>query len=189
LRDVARRARHDVLVTIDDRVRLEGDILTRLSSMLGSGDDVASASCLLLGETIIKKQAVLQPGSGGLFPSGVSFIAGPAMSFAEPNVSNVLQDMTYPVVANTLHLTAWRRCHPRHLPISADPVPPDAEDIALGLTLTRAGYRNLCTTQFSATITGDHARRDAIDPLGNAVLQPGQWQDLLDRVTIVRELF
>ena len=189
LRDVARRARHDVLVTIDDRVRLDGDILSRLASLLGDDGDIASASCLLLGEIVIKKQAVLQAGSGGLFPAGVSFITGPTMSFAEPDVSNILRDMTYPVVANTLHLTAWRRSILADLPMPADPVPRSAEDIELGLTLTRAGYRNLCTTRLSATMIGNPVRRDAIDPLGSAILQPGRWQELLDRVTLVRELF
>jgi len=189
VREVARRARHDLMVTIDDRVRFDREILSRLASLLGSGGDVASASCLMLGEVVIKKQAVLQPGSGGLFPAGVSFIAGPAMSFAEPNVANVLRDMTYPVVANTLHLTAWNRALLAELPKSAGPVPRSAEDIELGLTLTRAGYRNLCTTRFSATMTGNPPRRDAIDPLGSAILQPGRWQELLDRVTVVRELF
>jgi hypothetical protein len=97
--------------------------------------------------------------------------------------------MTYPVVANTLHLTAWNRALLAELPKSADPVPRSAEDIELGLTLTRAGYRNLCTTRFSATMTGNPPRRDAIDPLGSTILQPGRWQELLDRVTVVRELF
>lgn len=189
LRDVARAARYDVLVTIDDRVRLAGDTLRHLAMLLDSSGDIASASCLLLGETITKNQVVLQPGSGGLFPSGVSFIGGPAMSFAEPDVSDALRDMTYPVVANTFALTVWRRGPLADLPSPVDRVARGAEDIGIGFDLTRAGFRNLCTTTCSAPITGDHTRRDAIDPLGNAVLQPGQWQDLLGRVTLVRELF
>jgi hypothetical protein len=189
LRQLAREARHDVLLTIDDRVRLEGDTLTRLLAMLDGDADIASASCLLVNETIVKKQVVLQPGSGGLFPSGVSFLRGPAMAFAEPDVSTVLRDMTFPVVANSLALTVWRRSSLAGLPDPAAPIPRGADDLATGLDLTRSGCRNLYTTLFSAAIVGNRGRRDAIDPVGTTVIAPGQWQDLLDRVTIVRELY
>ena len=189
LRDVALAAQTGMLLTIDDRVRLDGDTLQRLAQLLESGDDVASASCLLLRESVVKKHVVLQPGAGGIFPSAVSFIAGPAMAFSEPDVSVTLRDLTYPVIANTMALTLWRRGALADLPAATVPVPRGTEDIGIGLELTLAGHRNLCTTTFAASISGDYARRDAIDPLGTAVLRPGQWQDLLGRVTLVRELF
>jgi hypothetical protein len=189
LRQLAREAQHDLLLTIDDAVRLEGDTLSRLVEVLDSDDQAASASCLLVGEMIVKKQSVLRPGSAGIFPAGVSFVGGPAMVFAEPDVSDILRDMTYPVVANTMALAVWRRGLLAGLPDPFGLVPRNADDIAVGLDLTRSGYRNLCTTRFSASRAGDHGRRDAIDPLGGAAVAPGQWQDLLDRVTIVRELY
>ncbi len=69
------------------------------------------------------------------------------------------------------------------------PVPAAGEDIRLGLDLMQAGYRNWCTTQVSARLAGSYAPRDMIDPVGAAYLQPERWEDILGRVTVVRELF
>jgi hypothetical protein len=189
LRDVAREARHDLLLTMDEDVSLTPGLLPRLWEILNGADDVASTSCLLLGETVLKKQVVLRPGAGGLFPAGVSFARGPAMAFNEPDVSGALEGLTYPVVANRLALAMWRKAALADLPCAAGRVPRQFEDISFGLELLRAGYRNLCTTTVQARISGVNDRRDTIDPVGTAYLQPGAWEDLLGRVTILRELF
>lgn len=190
LRDLARNARHDTLLTVSDRVRLEDPrVIVELCDLLQSHPKVASASCTLLAEAIVKKRAVIQPGSGGLFPARVSFAASPRLAFYEPDVNDALADLTYPVAANTLLLTVWRSSALAGLPLPKGPVPAAAADVRLGLDLLEAGYQNLCTSQLRAVIQGPYSRRDAIDPAGAAYAEPQRWAHLLPRVTLVQELF
>lgn len=189
LREIAGGVRHGTLLTVSERVGLDGPTLSALLDLLRSEETAGSASCALLSEKIIKKKAVLQPASGGLFPAGVSFASAPRLSFGEPDALQALPDLAYPVVANTLWLTVWRSGALAALPRSAGPTPAGAEDIRLGLDLMQAGYRNWCTTKVSARIAGPYVPRDMIDPVGAAYLQPERWEDLLGRVAVIRELF
>jgi hypothetical protein len=190
LRELARSARHEVLLTISDRVELNGMAqLGTICDLLNSDPKIASASCVLLGDAIFKKQVVLEPASGGLFPARVSFASSPRLAFSEPDVLQALPNMAYPVVANTHHFTTWRRDALTQLPAPQGPVPPMAADIRIGLDLMEAGFRNVCTSEVRARISGPYSRRDAIDPVGSAYLQPGRWEEILGRVTVLRELF
>jgi hypothetical protein len=92
-------------------------------------------------------------------------------------------------VANTRHLTAWRCRALADLPEANRAGSPVSEDIRIGLDLTRAGFRNWCTTQVTARLSGSYVARDMIDPVGPGYLPPDRWQDILSRVTVVRELF
>jgi hypothetical protein len=187
---LARGACHDLLLTISDRVNFDDrGVLTSLSAILAGDQNVASVACLLLGEARFKNETVLQPATGGLFPAGVSFARSPRLTFFEPDVLQALPEQTYSVVANTFLLTLWRT---RPLAELADPMGPiqaPSRDIRLGLDLMAAGYRNLCTTQVKANLSGFYVRRDAIDPLGSAYLQPRDWEEVLSKVTVLRELF
>jgi hypothetical protein len=104
-------------------------------------------------------------------------------------VLQALPNLTYPVVANTLLLTAFRRKALLDVPMPVGPVPPTVSDIRLGLDLLNAGYRNLCTTKFGAELAGNYVRRDSIDPVGAAYVNPDRWQTILSEVAFVRELF
>ena len=178
------------MLNISDRVRLDDPAaLGFLFELLHGDEAIGSASCVLMGEKIIKKEAVLQPASGGIFPSGVSFSTAPHLSFVEPDVLELLPDLTYPVVANTLLLTLFRRSALATLARPTGPVPATALDIRIGLDLMDAGYGNWCTTRVAAALCGPHHRRDSIDPFGGAYAQPQRWADLLGRVSLVRELF
>lgn len=189
LPEIAAKARHDLLLTISDRVSLnDPHTLKTLSAML-EDEQVASASCVLLTEASLKKQAVLQPAAGGLFPAAVSFVTSPTLTFAEPDVLQALPDLTYPVVANTLLLTLWRRRALADLPRRLVPVPSSSSDIRIGLALADRGLRSLCTTEVCAKLAGRYVRRDAIDPIGQTYLDPQHWQQLLGRVTLLRQLF
>jgi hypothetical protein len=189
LRAASAQAKHDLLLTISDKVDLgDGAVLDTLAEML-SAQQVASASCLLLREVSLKKQKVLQPATGGLFPAGVSFATAPSLTFAEPDVLQALRDATYPVVANTLHLTLWRTSALADLPRPSRPLPASAQDIEVGLALAERGFISLCTTKVSARLGGDYSPRDAIDPIGQSRLDPGDWQQLLRRVMLLRQLF
>jgi hypothetical protein len=137
----------------------------------------------------VKKDRVSQPAFGGIFPAGVSFSSSPRLSFSEPDLLEALPSSTYPVVANTFNLTEWDRSALARLPELDGPIPTREADIRLGLDLMEIGYRSLCTTTVSATIDGPYLRRDAIDPMGAAYLQPRRWEHILKNVTILRELF
>jgi hypothetical protein len=104
-------------------------------------------------------------------------------------VLEALPDSIYPVVANTLHLTLWRRNALAGLPKPARPLPASATHIQIGLALAERGLVSLCTTRVSARLHGDYAPRDAIDPIGQSRLTPSDWQQLLGRVTLLRQLF
>ncbi len=186
---VAAQAKHDQLLTITDQVDLsDGSVLDTLAGML-KNKKVASASCLLLREVLLKKQKVLQPATGGLFPAGVSFATSPSLTFAEPDVQQALPDLTYPVVANTLQLTLWRTSALASLPRPSRPLPASASDISIGLALAERGLVSLCTTKVSARLNGDYEPRDAIDPIGQSRLSPQDWQQLLGCVTLLRQMF
>jgi hypothetical protein len=189
LRDIAKIAQNELLLSLSDRVQLhDPSVLAALSSLLQQDEAAGSASCVLLGERMIKKSLVLEPGTGGLFPSGISFASAPSLSFAEPDVLDALPHLTYPVVANTLLLTLFRRSALAALRRPSAAVPEAAADIRIGLDLIEAGYRNWCTTSFGATLSGPHERRDCIDPFGGNYLEPERWADVLKRVTLIREL-
>ena len=190
LREVARNVKHEILLSISDLIRLDDpEALATLDSMLHHDASAGSVSCALLGETIVKRQTVLQPACGGLFPAGVSFATSPRLSFREPDVLQALPHQTYPVVANTMLLAMFRKDAIASLPQLSRPVPAMAADIRLGLDLMEAGRRNWCTTKTTATLMGDYARRDAIDPVGGRYVDPNRWGELLPRITLVRELF
>jgi hypothetical protein len=189
LRQIADSAQHEILLTISDRIDPDdARALGALLDILRRHESAASASCALLAEKIIKKQVVLQPASGGLFPTGVSFLNGPRLSFGEPDVLQALPDLTYPVLANTMLLTTWRRSALAELPKVPMPGAPGAQDVRVGLDLLRQGYRNWCTTKVTARLSGPYVPRDQIDPVGAGYLPPAGWEDILNRVTLVREL-
>jgi hypothetical protein len=189
LRSIAHEARHATLLTLSDQVRLcDPATLRTLCSLLESGDTIGSVSCALVGEAIVKRKVVAQPGVGGLFPSGVSFATAPNLSFFEPDVIDALPELTYPVVANTLSLSVFRKSALSKLAIPRGPVRSIASDVRLGLDLMRAGYGNWCTTRVTAGLRGPYARRDSIDPVGGRYLAGESWAQILSNVTLLREL-
>ena len=190
LREIAREANGETLLTLNDRIEPgDGCALPALLDLLQRRETAGSVGCALLAETVIKKETVLQPASGGFFPTGVSFVSGPHLSFGEPDALQALPDLTYAVAANTRHLTVWRRRALAELPAVPGSASAALDDIRTGLDLMRAGYRNWCTTQVTARLSGSYAARDMIDPVGPGYLSADRWQDILSRVTVIRELF
>ncbi|QIK78068.1 hypothetical protein G7077_03220 [Sphingomonas piscis] len=190
LREIAKDIRADTLLTLSDRVVLrDGAALCAVLEMLKRRDTAASASCALLAEKIVKKDVVLQPASGGLFPTGVSLVRGPSLTFGEPDVLQALPDLEYQVAANTLLFTAWRRAALADLQNVPGTRSSISEDVRLGLELLRSGYTNWCTTRVTARLSGPYAPRDEIDPVGPGFMAVPRWEDVLGKVTLVRELF
>lgn len=190
LRSLARASDARLILTIDDRVVIyDPQTLRRLAVLIDSRPHVASASCLLLGERVVKKHSVLQPASGGLFPSRVSFASAPLLGFNEPDTFQSLPYADYAVAANTLLLTLWKRELLAALPLADGPLPAMAADLALGLEALAAGCGHLCSSKIRAGYLGEYTRRDEIDPVGTQYLRPALWEDVFRRVTVLRELF
>jgi hypothetical protein len=188
--DLAGAARHQFMLTLSDRVKLDGRAtIDELCRLLKEDESIGSMSCALSGEMILKSQAAIQPTSGGLFPSRVSFATSPHLEFYEPDVLQPLLDLTYPVVANTSVLTLWRTRAIAELSRRTSAARSVAADIRVSLDLMKAGYRNVCTTKVQAKVLGSQKRRDTIDPLGSVYLEPSEWADIVSRVCVLRELF
>jgi hypothetical protein len=189
LREVAASARHPRLLTISDSIILDDESsLSELDQVLATQPEVASAACLVVQESVIKKEVVLRPASCGLFPARVSFAAAPRLAFAEPDVSEALPNMRYPVVANSFAMTLWRTAALAALPAPRGGTARNAADIRLGLDLLSAGFTNVCSTRAAVRLAGSYRRRDSIDPVGGGYADPDQWQQILGRVTLVRAL-
>jgi hypothetical protein len=188
LNRVARTASHEMLLTISDRVSFAPGSLATLCALLNDDPSVASASCVAVGEPIIRKHGVQTQSAGGLFPAGWSFVGAPHLSFSEPDVLQALGQLTYPVVANSFLLTVWRKSALSAVEMPASLVDTDNEDLRIGLQLTLAGHTNLCTTDVQARLLGNYVRRDLIDPIGMAHVPPDRSADVLNRVTLLREL-
>lgn len=178
------------LLSLSDRIELgDGAVLDHLWSMGEDDPTVGSVSCLLVSDRIIKKQTVLEPASGGLFPAGVSLIRAPRIAFCEPDVTLALQGAHYPVVANSWQLALWNREVLASLQPAAYAGLPHEAEIGLGLDLLAAGFSSMCTAAISARIRGPVSRCDVIDPLGGTRSEFARWEAILDRVTLLRELF
>ncbi len=189
LREIAREASHETVLTVSDRIEPSAEALGALLDLIGREESIASASCAVLSEKILKREIVLQPASGGLFATGVSFASGPRLAFGEPDALQALPGLAYPVIANTLLFTAWRRDALCALPPVPGTGPANSEDVRIGIDLMRAGYRSWCTTRAAVRLRGPYVRRDGIDPVGAGYLPVGDWEELLDRVTVVRQLW
>jgi hypothetical protein len=190
LRQIAAKAEADTVLTISDRMRFSSpDVLHGLSGLLADDPQAASASCHLLVQAAVKKRSVLQTATGGLFPAGVSFESSPRLAFSEPDVHMALEGIDYPVVANTHFLAMWRTSALRDLPRLGGGRSRRAAEIEVGLALVEAGFRNICSGRHKAQITGPYQLRDQLDPIDSAYIRPRDWEALLGRVTVVRELF
>ncbi len=164
------------------------DTLAGLQDLLACDPQAGSISCALLHEAVFKKQARLQVASAGIFPAQVSFATAPRLGVTEPDAPDALPRATYPVIANGFGLCLIRpdaieaTRAARAQPFGA------VADLQFGLDAFAAGWRSLCTTAIRAGTTRAPSRRDEIDPLGLACLLPARWDDLLSRVTVLREL-
>lgn len=178
-----------ILILDESVIFQDPRILPKMAAELLSRDDIASIGCTLMYQGIKGKSVVLQFGSAGLFPAGVSFVSAPRLAVVEPNILKALPACTYPVLANTFQACLIRRaaiadtCKAR-----ADLVGAAAVDLHFGLSTQAAGWRNLCTSIVRAGTTRAPSGRDEIDPFGLDCLAPARWDQLLSSVTVLREL-
>lgn len=190
IKELAALARYEFMLTLSDRVKFDGsEAISKLFEVIQEDETIASVGCALMGEASLKSHSVARPVYAGLFPSRVSFATSPHLAFYEPDVGDSLSNSTYPVIANNSLLALWRTGTLASLPRPTGPVPTRAADIQIGLEVMKTGHRNLCTTKTSAELRGPYVPRDTIDPLGSTNLEPGSWESIISRVTLLRELF
>lgn len=190
--DLARAAalaRHDEILTLDDRVVLsDGRALAALRSMLASSSDIGSAACTLLRETISGNAAELAA-SGGMFPARISLLSAPALVIEEPDTGETLPLATYPVIGAALDFALLRRDAILSAAEQIAAVGPDQADTAFALAASGAGYVHLVTSAVAVGTTAPpRAKRSEMDPVGLGALRARKWDRLLASVTILKEL-
>ena len=189
---LAQAARHDMILHLADTTVLHDPrSLSVLCALLAADDSVASASCLMLREIDYKGTARLQPAAGGLFPNRVSLSTAPRLIFAAPDCLGPLPMATWPVVANLLDLVLIRKAALlAAAPRLAGLWPMEgATDLAFGLAALGEGGCHLCTSVVRATtLTPATPGRDDMDPVSLTHIEPGRWDDLLGRVTLLQDL-
>ena len=191
LDEIAGVSASDMVLLLDEAVVLyDPATLAGLSDILTQSTDAGAVSCALLHEAEFRKSTRVQVASAGLFPTGLSFVAAPRLSVAAPDVLQALPRATYPVLANSFELCLLRRAAiTATAPARAGDWGDVAADLKFGLDAQEAGWRSLCTTRLRGGTTRAPRLRDEIDPLGLAVIQPAQWEELISGVTLVRELY
>lgn len=180
----------ETILLLDEAVVLQDPrIFSTLAAELSADDAISSVSCALMHEDLLGKSTVLQFGSAGLFPAGVSLMSAPRLTVIEPNILKALPATTYPVLANTFSVCLVRRAA---LDATADTrlgfVGTGAADLHFGLSTNAKGWRNLCTSIARAGTTRPPSGRDEIDPFGLSCIHPSSWDQLLNTVTILQEL-
>jgi hypothetical protein len=189
----------DTVLLADDRMLLADlRILQTLHTMLTADPRVATAACVMMRERPMQKGTELKTGSGGFFPMQVSMITAPQLVFGEPDCLGALPGATWPVAANSLDLLLVRREAIRAAVArraglfdryGSGTHEDGTADIRFGLDVIAAGGLNLCTSAVrSGTTAPRPLARDEMDPLGQADLAPTCRDDLLTRLTLLREV-
>lgn len=167
----------------DTMVLHDARTVETLLTLLGT-ERTATASCVILRESALRKGSVLNFESGGYFPSHVSLLSAPRLILSLPDCRDALPDMTYPVIANDPGFFMLRNDAAAALSGGAEAAP----GIAYALKALAAGYRHLCTSVVRATSLKAASRREMSDPPGINHLGTRQWQAVLASVTLLKGL-
>ncbi|MEM9811052.1 MAG: hypothetical protein AAF913_00140 [Pseudomonadota bacterium] len=151
-------------------------------------EGVGAASCLLAEKSFSGRHAGPAVATGGWFPTGISFLTSPAVTFGRPDVLGALPDATYPVAAAGPELVLFRAEALADLDaITPNPVG-DAALLQLALANADAGRAHVITTAVRAVCLDPLARRDIPDPAGPGAVPVRRLLEIVDRVTAVREV-
>lgn len=181
------------LLLAEDRTLLyDPRTLQTFRAMLASGS-VASAACVTLHEEAAGKSTIVRNESGGYFPSRISFVGGPHLVFDLPDILAALPHATYPVAANAFSAAlispgALAAAGPRLAVWCGNGAASALDPLAFGLAALAEGWQHLCTSVVRAATVRPRRRADRTEPALSRVVAPARWEDLLNRVTVVREL-
>jgi hypothetical protein len=188
LNQAASQAKGDFLFFADATAHLhDARTLETLETLLEDGKQ-ATASCVTLREVSYKKEVEVCFYSGGYFPSHVSLVSGPHLSFAEPYTLAGLPDSTYPVVGNSFRSVLVRGHLWRQLAgLDAARFPQHGADLDFCLRALQAGWGHWCTSAVTATVLKDGRAQEFRDLHSVRLLPVPAWQRLLESVTTLRE--
>lgn len=157
--------------------------LSRLADRPGT----ASVACALVTELHDDGEARVH--SAGYYPTRVSLHGEPVFDFDQVDIARAMPAATFPVVANHAKCVLYDAAVFRSLGgFDAQHFPMAMHDLDFGFRALAAGHQNLCTTLVRAAVDEAASSADFPDPLAHGSVRPADWQSLLDRVTVVREL-
>ena len=179
-------------IVADDTMVLHDKRTARTLLALLATEGTASASCVIIRESMSRKGSLLNFESGGYFPSRVSLVAAPRLILAQPDCRGAFPNMTYPVVANSAGFIVVRNSILREV-CSTMPMPRPglaaADGVEFALRALAAGYRHLCTSAVRATSLRTEPKRETADPPGAGAIRPRDWERVLGSIAIVREIY
>lgn len=157
---------------------------------LGSGERVATSACMMLREVGAADAATVTFASGGFFPTSVSFLHPPYLSFRETEVAAAAFPLaTYPVAANSFRLVlvdteVWRGLEG----LDAEAFPAIGHDLDFCLRAGAQGMLHLCTSGVAALDKGGPVPGEQADALGFGMMPAQRWQEIFERSALVQEL-
>lgn len=147
---------------------------------------VGSAACAIVTE---RDGTDARVHSAGYFPTRMSLYSGPVFEVSRFDVARALPAATYPVVANQLKccmvpVHVWASLNG----LDATRFPATRFDLDLGYRAGQANLIHYCTTLVRAASANEEFNADFPDAIAHRSLRVANWQALLERVTVMREL-
>lgn len=144
---------------------------------------VASVAPVVLHESVEAKATRLTFSEAGYFPTRVSLAGGPRLVMSsQMGAVTALPAAVFPVMANTDSLVLLSRGAVEEVDL------PRVSPGAFGLAALRKGYHHLCVSAVRATTTRRPPSAEIMDPIGARAIPPGEWFELLSRVTLVEDI-
>jgi hypothetical protein len=189
LNAAASQARGLYLLLVTEPVLLSDPRTLEVLVTMLQDPQAASAGACFVSEAQGKGRTTLQQHTAGMFPAQISLISLPNLVFNEPGGAIGLTPATYPVVANPFRLVlvraeAWQSLGG----LDAKAYPHAGADLDFGLRGLRAGWRHLCTSAISILLEAQRPDRRQYDPVGTAFMPLASWQEMADKVTLLRAL-
>lgn len=177
----------DRLMFLSPSVLLSDPRTAAVLSRLADRPGTASVACALVTE--MHEQSEAKVHSAGYFPTRMSLLGEPVFDFDQTDIARTMPAATFPVVANHAKCVLYDAATFRSLGgFDQRRFPLAMHDLDLGFRALATGHANLCTTLVRAAVDEAAPSADFPDPLAHRSVRPADWQALLDRVTVVREL-
>ena len=187
LNAAAEMSEAEQILVVAPNVLLSDPRTVALLSGIAGQTNAASVACGLVTELHDDEEATLH--SAGYFPARVSLTGEPVFDFNQLDVARTMPAATFPVVANHARCVLYDAAIFRILGgYDAQRFPMAMQDLDFGFRVLAAGHANLCTTLVRAAVGEAAPSADFPDALAHRSVRPADWQSLLDRVTVIRDL-
>ncbi|NSY19761.1 hypothetical protein [Neorhizobium sp. AL 9.2.2] len=189
LRAAAAQAASPLLLIIEGTTILHDARTVETLHTMMLADAVASASCGLVHESVVRNGRTLKNRTAGSFPSRVSLLGAPRLVLSEPDALDALPAATFPVLANSFAATLVRKDLLVEACLRQAGVHAGSQfALRFALDAITDGYRHLATTVVRATRLSPPPPRDIVDPLGAHFVKPAGWEKLLAAATLLRDI-